>query len=114
MSSEGHLAILNWLSVANHTSQQQNAAKDRKPKTGQWFLKSTVYREWLGSNGRTLFCPGIPGAGKTIQTSIVIDDLCKRRAQDASIGLAFIYCDYTRGEKTSFGNFYGQSVETTG
>jgi hypothetical protein len=41
-----------------------------------------------------LFCPGIPGAGKTILTSIVVDDLNKRFQNDASTGIAYLYCNF--------------------
>jgi hypothetical protein len=41
-----------------------------------------------------LFCPGIPGAGKTILTSIVIDNLSKRYHGDITIGIAYVYCNF--------------------
>ncbi|XTI88328.1 ankyrin repeat domain-containing protein [Cenococcum geophilum] len=40
--------------------------------TGQWFLDSP----------ETLFCPGIPGAGKTIIAAIAIDYLCRTIGRD--------------------------------
>ena len=41
-----------------------------------------------------LFCPGIPGAGKTILTSIVIDHLSTRFQNDIDIGIAYVYFNY--------------------
>ena len=41
-----------------------------------------------------LFCPGIPGAGKTILTAIVVDDLTKQFSSDPTIGVAYIYCNF--------------------
>jgi Cdc6-like AAA superfamily ATPase len=49
---------------------------------------------WLDTSKQTLFCPGIPGAGKTIITSIVVDDLCARFKDKADIGIAYIYCNF--------------------
>jgi len=43
-----------------------------------------------------LFCPGIPGAGKTIITATVIDDLITRFQNDSSIGVVYLYCDFRR------------------
>ena len=43
---------------------------------------------------QTLFCPGIPGAGKTILASVVIDDLNIRFRKDSSVGVVYIYYDY--------------------
>jgi hypothetical protein len=46
-----------------------------------------------------LFCPGIPGAGKTIITAIVIDDLNTRFHNDASTGIAYLYCNFRRRDE---------------
>jgi Cdc6-like AAA superfamily ATPase len=43
----------------------------------------------------TLFCPGIPGAGKTILVSIVIDHL-QRISGDRDVGIAYLYCNFRR------------------
>ena len=47
---------------------------------------------WLDAPGETLFCPGIPGAGKTVLASIVIDHLQRTRGRDAVI--LYLYCTY--------------------
>jgi hypothetical protein len=41
-----------------------------------------------------LFCPGIPGAGKTILTSIVVEHLHNRFQNDQKVGIAYLYCNY--------------------
>lgn len=43
-----------------------------------------------------MFCPGIPGAGKTILTSIVVDSLCKKYQDDRTVGIAYLYCNFRR------------------
>ena len=48
------------------------------PGSGQWFLDSTKYGDWVSRPGSTLFAPGIPGAGKSTMTSIVLNDLRQR------------------------------------
>lgn len=45
-----------------------------------------------------LFCPGIPGAGKTILTAIVVNDLQNKFQHDASIGIAYIYFNFRKQE----------------
>ena len=59
------------------------------------MIESDEFKRWLNGTGLTLYCPGIPGSGKTILTSIVIDHLTKS-AQSNSIGSAYIYCNYRR------------------
>jgi F0F1-type ATP synthase delta subunit len=46
-----------------------------------------------------LFCPGIPGAGKTILASIVIDYLYTKFQKDPAIGIAYIYCSFRRQDE---------------
>jgi Cdc6-like AAA superfamily ATPase len=57
------------------------------------------YRTWLDTPGQILFCQGIPGAGKTFLTSVVIDHLTTRFGDDSSIGLAYIYCNFQRHDQ---------------
>jgi hypothetical protein len=96
------LEILNWLTLTNYGSQQSREFNKRQPGTGQWFLDSVEYQNWLKTEKQTLFCPGIPGAGKTILTSVVVNDLTTRFSHDTSIGIAYIYCDFGRkGEQST-------------
>jgi Ni2+-binding GTPase involved in maturation of urease and hydrogenase len=43
---------------------------------------------------QTLFCPGIPGAGKTILTSIVVENLLTRFKDEPSVKIAYVYCNF--------------------
>ncbi|KAH9233822.1 hypothetical protein K456DRAFT_310244 [Colletotrichum gloeosporioides 23] len=36
------------------------------PGTCEWFLCSERYKDWVDTPGETLFCPGLPGAGKSV------------------------------------------------
>ncbi|KAF3940329.1 hypothetical protein ABW19_dt0201355 [Dactylella cylindrospora] len=87
--------ILKWLAPFDYSLQQSDYLKRRQQRTGQWLLDSEEYRKWLEQKG-ILFCPGIPGAGKTILTSIVIDDLATKSSEDTTIGIAYLYCNYNR------------------
>ncbi|KAF3289933.1 hypothetical protein TWF970_003676 [Orbilia oligospora] len=86
--------ILKWISKINGHSKHDATSKRCKPGTGEWLLTSIQYRNWLGRAKEILFCPGIPGAGKTVLTSTVINDLLDKRSNDPSIGIAFIYFDF--------------------
>src|SRR5271156_698450 len=74
------------------------------PSGGQWLLDSKKYQAWLKTSEQTLFCPGIPGAGKTILTSIVIDDLTTRHQNDPSIGIAYLCCNFRRRDEQNVGD----------
>ncbi|OJJ80314.1 5'-methylthioadenosine/S-adenosylhomocysteine nucleosidase family protein [Aspergillus glaucus CBS 516.65] len=63
------LEILNWVTSIDYGPQQSDFLKRQQPGTGQWFLNSNKYKSWLSLSKQTLFCPGIPGAGKTIMAA---------------------------------------------
>ncbi|KAF4956485.1 hypothetical protein FSARC_11555 [Fusarium sarcochroum] len=98
-NTEERKAILKWLTPIDYALQQSDYNGRRQEGTGQWFLQSTKFQQWIASRKQTLFCPGIPGAGKTIITSLVIDELYTRRQKDPSIGFAYLYCDFRRQDE---------------
>jgi Cdc6-like AAA superfamily ATPase len=51
----------------------------------------------------TLLCPGIPGAGKTFMTAIVVDYLCDQLAS-GDTGVAVLYCSYKMREQQNARN----------
>jgi Cdc6-like AAA superfamily ATPase len=91
-----HENILEWLTPINYAPQQSDYIRRRQQGTGQWLLNSTEFQTWLNNGKQTLFCPGIPGVGKTILTAIVIDDLTTRFQNDSNIGIAYLYCNFRR------------------
>ena len=88
--------ILDWLTPVDYGPQQTDYIGRRQPGTGQWFLDSPEFQAWLETNNQTLFCPGIPGAGKTILTSIVVENLTTRFQSDKNTGIAYLYCNFRR------------------
>ncbi|KAK1254223.1 hypothetical protein MKX08_008218 [Trichoderma sp. CBMAI-0020] len=94
MSSEEDLKILNWLADSNYSSQHNDYLSRRQQGTGQWLLDSKEYQDWLSMDKQTLFCPGIPGAGKTILTAIVVENLHTRFNNDPTVGIAYNYYNF--------------------
>jgi hypothetical protein len=94
-----HNAFLEWLTSIDYASQQNDYLRRRQPGTGQWLLDSTKFQTWLNTPEQTLFCPGIPGAGKTILISVVIDYICKRFQGDRTTGIAYLYCNFQRKDE---------------
>jgi hypothetical protein len=92
--NQEHEQILKWLTPIDYAPQQTDYIRRRQPGTGYWLLDSAEYQTWLKVGKQSLFCPGIPGAGKTILTSIVVNDLCKRYRNNATVGIAYVYCNF--------------------
>jgi NACHT domain len=88
-----HHMLMEWISSTNFPAQQSDLIGRRQAGTGQWFLNSPKFAKWLYGPNETLFCPGIPGAGKTMMAAITIDHLSTTTESDA-IGIAYIFCNY--------------------
>lgn len=88
--------ILDWLSPDDYSAQQTDLFRRCNGGTGQWLLNSHEFKLWLKGERPTLFCPGIPGAGKTILTSLIVHSLQEMFGHDASVGIACIYCNFKR------------------
>jgi Cdc6-like AAA superfamily ATPase len=91
--SAKHYKLLEWISHTDYPAQQSAIIKDRQEGTGQWFLAAPEVTQWKSEVKATLFCPGIPGAGKTMMAAIAIDHL-QRSVQSDFHGVAYIYCNY--------------------
>ncbi|RYP07260.1 hypothetical protein DL765_009212 [Monosporascus sp. GIB2] len=93
-----HRRLVEWISPTDYPAQQSDIIKHRQEGTCQWFLDSPEFAGWLGGSKRTLFCPGIPGAGKTMVAAIAIDHLLKT-VRNSSVGVAYVYCNYKAQEE---------------
>ncbi|KAJ5363355.1 hypothetical protein N7541_004199 [Penicillium brevicompactum] len=88
--------ILTWLSPTNYATQQSDYIGRRQQGTGQWLLDSSEFRSWASGSKGTLFCPGIPGAGKTILAAIIVEELYEKYGSDREVAIAQIYCNFQR------------------
>ncbi|PSN58893.1 hypothetical protein BS50DRAFT_662991 [Corynespora cassiicola Philippines] len=95
-----HHRLMEWISPTDYPAQQSDIIKRKQEGTGQWFLDAPEVARWQGGAKSTLFCPGNPGAGKTMVAAIVIDHLLKS-VQNSSHGVAYVYCNYKEEQDTS-------------
>jgi Cdc6-like AAA superfamily ATPase len=90
-----------WLTPVDFANQQSDFLRRRHEKTGQWVLESNEFQSWITEKNQTLFCPGIPGTGKTIITAIVISDLQSTFQNQRDIGISYLYCGFRQDNQTS-------------
>ncbi|KAM5374731.1 hypothetical protein ACJZ2D_006375 [Fusarium nematophilum] len=86
--------ILDWLTAGISRALYQNdeCLSQATPDTGYWLLQSDKFQQWVQEKGTYLFCPGIPGAGKTVMTAMVVHELAARFQNDESIAIASVFC----------------------
>ena len=107
-----HQAIMEWLSPTDFAAQQHDIISRRQKGTSQWFLDSDEFKQWLKGSNKTLLCPGMPGAGKTMNAAVAIDHL-HQIPNTGGVGLAIIFCNYKADQSGSslFGALLRQLVQ---
>ncbi|KAF2803858.1 uncharacterized protein BDZ99DRAFT_546446 [Mytilinidion resinicola] len=86
--------IYKWLGVTDPSPLHHRAVKQFEPQTGDWMLRSPEWRDWIDGRNRCLWIHGIPGAGKTVLASHLIENikgLCENRGS-RRCAYAYYYC----------------------
>lgn len=99
--------IRNWLSPLDFTTQQEAIFANHCPGTGSRFLKSEEYKCWKTADRSAIWCCGVPGAGKTYLSSIVVNEL-QQKNQAFTDAVLVIYCRYDDPECQSISNIAGE------
>ncbi|KAI0901985.1 hypothetical protein F4806DRAFT_502000 [Annulohypoxylon nitens] len=86
---EDEMRIRIWLSPSDSSVNWNRALDRRHPNTCSWFLRHPRYLDWKLESNSFLWLTGIPGCGKTILISSVIEDLNKSQSSN----LIYFYFD---------------------
>ncbi|KAI9709873.1 MAG: hypothetical protein M1812_007581 [Candelaria pacifica] len=99
ITDELHGTILQWL-AAPDPSLNHNAARRRcQATTGSWFTGSEQFIDWRKSPDTFLWLHGIPGCGKTILSSTIIEDVISHCGVDSNLAVVYFYFDFNDAEK---------------
>ena len=91
-----------WLSPFDFDAIQQEILEQCHPGTGKRMIESDEFQQWLSSHNKTLWCPGIPGAGKTYLASIVIDYLQRQTSSEGPNTVLCLFCNFnTQANQTA-------------
>ncbi|KAL2797171.1 hypothetical protein BJX66DRAFT_335355 [Aspergillus keveii] len=80
--------LLLWLSPKDYGSEQTDILSQRQEGTGTWLLERVEFQEWVNEGNKTTYCRGMPGAGKTVMTAVVVDHLRSNRVGSCRLWLA--------------------------
>jgi hypothetical protein len=103
MREDAHInAIRTWLAPPDSSANLAKAQATRYGGTGLWFLDNDIFQKWELGKCQHLWLHGIPGSGKTVLTSSIIDYLYKRQEINSpkKILLTFFF-DFTDSSKSS-------------
>lgn len=98
--AEKSLADTNrWLSPPDPTLNYQRALKLRQADTGLWFVDGEKFQNWMKDPSSRLWLHGIPGCGKTILSSTIIERVIQDCADDSGKAVAYFYFDFRDYQK---------------
>ncbi|KAL9082444.1 MAG: hypothetical protein Q9165_008890 [Trypethelium subeluteriae] len=91
--------IQQWLQPPDPSENYNKALEQRHEGSGRWFLESEVFTEWKTRSSSFLWLHGIPGCGKTILSTTIIEDL-KKNIPPSHL-LLYFYFDFSDTSKQS-------------
>ncbi|KAJ7763625.1 hypothetical protein DFH07DRAFT_693959, partial [Mycena maculata] len=95
--------IIEWLAPINFFQRQADISRARQPGTGGWLLEDGRFKQWEAGSQRILWCRGIPGSGKTILASMVVDHL-EAQFDDQDMCVACMYLNHKERDTQTVSN----------
>ncbi|KAJ1329892.1 ankyrin repeat domain-containing protein 50 [Microdochium nivale] len=90
--------IRRWLTPPDPSTNFNKARQQHHDGTGQWLLQSDTYIKWKKERNSFLWLIGIPGCGKTVLSSSVVNEL---RHSTTSLSLVYFYFSFNDIAKQS-------------
>ncbi|KAH9208850.1 hypothetical protein DL95DRAFT_272541, partial [Leptodontidium sp. 2 PMI_412] len=85
--------IRQWLSAPDPSINYQKALGLRQHNTGLWLCESDMFKAWK-VDASTVWLHGIPGCGKTILSSTLLENVLEYSAGDPGKAVAYFYFDF--------------------
>lgn len=81
----------------NPSSLHNAAFKKHEEHTSAWLLQAPEWSNWLNREKlqKFLWIHGIPGSGKTVLASFIIEQLKALCSRDSELGRVYYYCHYS-------------------
>jgi hypothetical protein len=88
-----------WLSAPDPSINYRKAHRQRQAETGLWLLESAEFKAWEEDARSRLWLHGIPGCGKTVLSSTIVEDLLRHCGNDCGKVIAYFYFDFKDAQK---------------
>ena len=99
--SAKHDKIRQWLAGPDPSSNYNNALRKRHGGTGSWLTKNDVFRSWKQDpgSGSMIWLYGIPGCGKTILCSTILESILQSYTSTPNIAVLYFFFDFNDPDK---------------
>lgn len=91
--------VRNWLSAPDPSTNYHKADKQRQADTGSWLIESKQFARWKTKEASRLWLYGIPGCGKTVLSSTIIQHLRQHCRKNASLATLYFFFDFNDPQK---------------
>ncbi|KAJ7266772.1 ankyrin repeat domain-containing protein [Mycena rebaudengoi] len=98
-TAEERKKIIEWISLLNFFQRHDDISCARQEETGLWLLEAK-FKDWVSRPGAIFWCYGMPGAGKTVLSSAVVDYL-REKSPSLNIGVACTYLNHKETDMQS-------------
>ena len=93
--------MLEWLGAPDPSIRYNDVCKKRAKDTGLWLLNGSPFEAWRDAcTSSSFWLHGIPGCGKSVLSSVVIEHIRYRNGLGRDAALAYFYFDFSN-EATS-------------
>jgi hypothetical protein len=92
--------ICDWIELTNPSTIHHRARRNHENNTCRWIHRVGQWNDWLSLQRRLIWLHGIPGAGKTVLASYLVEQTiahCKKQNDDR-IACLYYYCSFTHGQ----------------
>ncbi|KAJ7278167.1 hypothetical protein C8J57DRAFT_1576462 [Mycena rebaudengoi] len=92
--------LLNGSRCLNFFQRHDDISCARQEGTGLWLLEEDKFTDWVSGAGAIFWCYGMPGAGKTVLSSAVVDYL-REKSRSPNVGVACAYLNHKETDMQS-------------
>ncbi|KAK6330000.1 hypothetical protein TWF718_003427 [Orbilia javanica] len=92
--------ICSWIEMINPTPKHNESTRWHDQKTSGWATRTKEWNNWLArsAGSRLVWLFGIPGAGKTILTSYLIEQAKEALNGVSGVMVIYYYCVFSQGQ----------------
>jgi hypothetical protein len=88
-----------WLAPPDPSLNYEKAIKQRQAGTGLWFIDSEQYKTWRTNSASSIWLYGIPGCGKSILSSTILESVRQYCLDSSGKVVAYFYFDFNDAQK---------------
>ena len=101
--------ILSCLTTVSPALKLQEFRRERQHGTGTWLFDLPEMQNWDETSNSALWIYGIPGAGKTMLSTLVVDEFFNRK-RSKSVGTAYYYIRHDDSDSHKLSNLLGSLI----